>query len=97
MPLAIFVAFGISTESNGNSALTSMLALAFVASLLPIPALVVRRFHDCGLSGKWLIAAGVSLLIPAANLIASLVLLAISLWPGGAEPNRFGPPPSDQG
>ena len=49
-----------------------------------------KRLHDIGLPGGWAIA----LFIPPAALPA---LIALSLWPTGSGPNRFGPGPEQTG
>lgn len=67
--------------------------LFFLGLLLPLWAVAVRRFHDRNLSG-WiylgLVLAGV---IPYVGFVASIVSLVITVLPGHAGPNRFGPDP----
>ena len=65
--------------------LTGLFALAM---LIPLLAVAVRRLHDSGHSGWWLLIG----LIPAAG---ELVLLIFLVQRGDAGSNRFGPPSSD--
>ena len=61
------------------------LGLTVLALALPSLAVTVRRLHDSGLSGLWLLMA----LVPVVGAVAVLVLI---LRPGETGPNRFGPP-----
>ena len=66
---------------------TSIPALIYVlAVLLPSLAVGVRRLHDTGRSGAWILIA----LIP---LIGSIVLLVFTVQPGTVGPNEYGPDP----
>ena len=62
---------------------TSLVALVFV---LPNLAVTVRRLHDVGRSGFWLLLV----FIP---LIGALILLAFLLLDSQSEPNKWGSPP----
>lgn len=55
---------------------------AFLASLVPLKRLAVRRLHDAGFSGWWLLL----LLVPYAGWLALAVLLIL---PASAFPNRY--------
>lgn len=86
-------------------------SLSLVVSLLLLPAnlgVTVRRFHDRGLSGWWLLIPIVMVGIWAAsggayqaeNPVGATLMLAMSLgyliilcMPGTAGPNRYGPDP----
>jgi len=77
--------------------------------LIPMPALIVRRFHDQGRSGWWAILAmlgwagvaamshifpsGLAVWLTLVILAAILILLVLMLGPGTAGANRFGPDP----
>lgn len=52
--------------------------------------LTVLRLHDIGHSGWWVLV----LFVPGLGTIASIVLL---LWPGDADDNEHGSPPSQEG
>jgi uncharacterized membrane protein YhaH (DUF805 family) len=53
---------------NPNTAVSTLALVWAVGILIPGLAVTVRRFHDAGLSGKWLF----TLLIPVVALIASI-------------------------
>ncbi|MFI7026726.1 DUF805 domain-containing protein [Micromonospora sp. NPDC049900] len=57
-----------------------------VAFLLPSPAVSVRRLHDLGRSGWWLLIG----LIP---IVGWIVLIVFFVQDGQPGPNRFGPSP----
>ena len=61
--------------------------LAYIAvAFLPTPALSVRRLHDVGRSGLWL-------LIYPVPIVGFFVLLYFFVIPGDPKRNRHGPPP----
>ena len=68
----------------------SVLGLLVTPGLLLLPGLAVsvRRLHDTGRSGWWLLIG----LIPLAGAIVLLVFVCTDSEPG---PNRFGPSPKD--
>ena len=63
--------------------------IAGLALLLPDLAIGVRRLHDTGRTGWWLLIA----LIP---IIGFIVLLVFYLEQGDAGENEYGPPPADR-
>ncbi len=67
---------------------TAILAPLFsLATLLPLVAVSVRRLHDIGRSGWWVLLH----LVPVVGL---LVMLYFYLLKGDGGTNRFGPPPA---
>ena len=64
----------------------TLTAVCALAHLLPSLAVTVRRLHDTGRSGWWLLVA----LVP---LIGALVLLFFMLSAGKPETNAYGPNP----
>lgn len=82
--LLVGVAAGIVDPRNTIGALISL------ALLLPSLAVGVRRLHDTGRSGWWLLIA----LVPIAGLIVLIVFFVSGGDPGA---NRFGPPPTNAG
>jgi uncharacterized membrane protein YhaH (DUF805 family) len=64
--------------------------LAGLALLLPTLSVSVRRLHDTGRTGWWILIG----LIP---LIGFIVLLIFYLQEGDAGDNEYGPPPPDRG
>lgn len=78
-----------------NSSLVSipiiLIALYFLATLLPSIAVAVRRLHDTGKSGWWLLAPA----IPFVGNIASIVLLVFYCIEGDSFPNDYGLDPKN--
>jgi len=66
-----------------------LLSLVWLATLLPLIAVTVRRLHDCNQSG-WLYLLA---LVPGGGL----VILVFALLPGTPEENRYGPIPPEFG
>jgi uncharacterized membrane protein YhaH (DUF805 family) len=67
----------------------------FVLPLVPLLlwaaiAVQVKRLHDIGLSGWWVVVA----FVPIVNYVAVVVL---GCWPGQRGDNRHGPDPLDPG
>lgn len=77
--LSIGVLFALPTA--GDSLLLLPVTLFLIVSNLTVS---VRRLHDRGLSGLWLLVG--------LTAIGSLGLLVVFLLPGQPESNRFGPP-----
>ncbi|MEO5586611.1 MAG: DUF805 domain-containing protein [Novosphingobium sp.] len=83
--------------------LLAVFGLFFLASLIPMIAVQVRRLHDLGVSGWWYLAyiASGALLpsIPNAgdglNGLVSLGWLAWMFFPGTKGANKFGEDPKD--
>lgn len=61
-------------------------AACFVATLLPMLGVSVRRLHDIGRSGWWL-------LLEFVPWVGSAILLVLSIFNGQPGPNAFGPDP----
>jgi uncharacterized membrane protein YhaH (DUF805 family) len=83
--VVVFFAIGavaLLFDSTGY-VVTSLVALVFV---LPNLAVTVRRLHDVGRSGFWLLLV----FIP---FIGALILLAFLLLDSQSEPNKWGSPP----
>lgn len=64
-----------------------ILVLYFLALFVFSLAVAVRRFHDIGISGWWLLLG----LIPFAG---GFILIALLTLPGNTAENRFGPVPA---
>jgi uncharacterized membrane protein YhaH (DUF805 family) len=81
--LVVDVMFGMMDTEAGIGLLSGLYTLAvFVPSL----AVGVRRLHDTGRSGRWMLL----LLVP---LVGSLWLLVLMLLDGERSSNQFGPDP----
>ncbi len=66
-----------------------LLLLYYVATLIPTLSLNVRRLHDIGMSGWWLVL----LFIPCVNYLASIGLLVVYFIDSKPETNEYGPSP----
>lgn len=74
-------------------ALAAILGIGYLAIIIPMIALVVRRFHDLNQTG-WLYLGFIVLsLIPLVGLIASIGLLIWFCMPGTVGPNKYGEDP----
>lgn len=67
--------------------------LCLLATILPVLAVQIRRFHDRNMSGWWYLALVILGLVPYVGLIASIAILVISVLPGTVGTNKFGPDP----
>jgi len=65
--------------------------IAFLALLLPSIGVSVRRLHDLGKSGWWLLIA----IIPIVNFIGIFVILVFTLMEGEKQPNQYGEVPTN--
>jgi uncharacterized membrane protein YhaH (DUF805 family) len=74
---------GTAVKSVGLGALGGLYALAII---IPSFAIAVRRLHDIGRSGWWV-------LIPLIPLIGGIVFLVFALTDGTPGDNRYGPNP----
>lgn len=63
-----------------------LVCLAYLATLIPTLAVLVRRLHDVGLSG-WL---ALLLIVP---YLGALILLVLTLLPSDSKSNKHGPRP----
>ena len=89
--LFTFVLFAILQLIASNSTAVSVLVLLVLLGLfVPSIAVGVRRLHDVGRSGWWLLLG----LIP---LVGALVLFVWSVSGGTAGDNSYGPDPLSRG
>ena len=65
--------------------------IAFLALLLPTVSVSVRRLHDIGKSGWWILLA----IIPIVNFIGIFVILVFTLMEGEKQPNQYGKVPTN--
>ena len=65
--------------------------IAFLALLLPTVSVSVRRLHDIGKSGWWILLA----IIPIVNFIGIFVILVFTLMEGEKQPNQYGNVPTN--
>jgi uncharacterized membrane protein YhaH (DUF805 family) len=85
LPILAMILAGALGMQMGNGA-TVLLAVYYVATLLPSIAVWVRRLHDTGRSGWWVLASFVP-------LIGTIALLVFSLQDGEHGTNQYGPNP----
>lgn len=83
-------------EAMGRSPLIliggGLLILWGLISILPGLGLMVRRLHDIGQSGWWIIAIIILGVIPYIGFLSAIAILVIALIKGQPGENRFGPP-----
>jgi uncharacterized membrane protein YhaH (DUF805 family) len=79
----VFYVLALATRSGFFIVLVLLYGLAV---LLPGLAVTVRRLHDIGMSGWWILIG----LVP---FVGGIVLLVFSLIPGNQGPNRYGDDP----
>lgn len=91
VPFSFIVATSIDADAGTVSGgfwlamiLPSLIALAF---FLPNLAVTIRRLHDTGRSGWWVLLA----FIPFVNFIGGLVVLIFMLLPTQPQDNEYGP------
>jgi uncharacterized membrane protein YhaH (DUF805 family) len=76
--------FGVTMGVYNNAGLLT--ALFWLAALIPGLAVTVRRLHDSGKSGWWLLFGFVP-------VIGTITLFIFMIVGGSHGPNRFGPDP----
>ncbi len=84
---------GTTAPNGAMMVFFAVVGLIGLAILVPTLAVQVRRLHDRDMSGWWLLGFYVASAIPFVGFIASIALLVITILPGTAGPNRFGPDP----
>ncbi len=77
----------VMLSANGGTAWAVALVLFVLASAIPSLAVSVRRLHDVGASGWWLLLG----IIP---YVGGLALFVFTVLPGTKGHNRFGPDPA---
>ncbi|WP_298879858.1 DUF805 domain-containing protein [uncultured Polaribacter sp.] len=84
----IFLIFFVSDnfEKDPDTILFVITALYFIATLIPLLAVTVRRLHDMGQSGWWY-------LINFVPYIGSFVLLIFTCMDSVSKPNKWGDNP----
>ena len=86
----VSLGLGLLVGSLGDTPAALLLGLLPIGLIIPGLATLIRRMHDSGRSGWWLLTA----LIPVLGVISLLVLTLLPSTPGA---NRYGPgrSPSD--
>jgi uncharacterized membrane protein YhaH (DUF805 family) len=70
-----------------------LMGIWIVVNIIPSFAVTVRRWHDLGQSGWFVLLFGVLCAIPLVGLIPALGNVIWFLMPGVADENRWGPNP----
>ncbi|UWZ83410.1 DUF805 domain-containing protein [Occallatibacter riparius] len=83
----IFFALCVAAVALGKAGVIfwGVCALYWLAAIIPTIAVGVRRLHDIGMNGLWLLLA----FVPLGNLVL-LVFFCLDSTPG---PNQYGPNP----
>lgn len=71
----------------------AILAVFYLAILIPSIAVAVRRFHDRDMSGWWYLGFIALSMIPFVGFVAGIAQLVIFCLKGTDGDNRFGPDP----
>jgi len=89
--IVIAVVLGVLGGVTGAGTLFGALSvLYFLALLIPGIAVTLRRLHDIGRSGWWIL----SVLVP---IVGSIVLLVFMVQDGQPGQNQYGPNPKQLG
>lgn len=84
--------FGNAENSAAGVAVSVGFIIVMLGLLLPSLAVGVRRLHDTGKSGWWLLIG----LIPLVSYVGSIVLFVFYLFDSDADENEYGPSPKYQ-
>lgn len=92
--IAMIVAAGsFRSGEEMASRFTVWAGFALLPLIVPLIAVTVRRLHDLGLSGWWVLAFVIGATIPAIDTIVALGQLVVMAIPGRRGANRFGGDP----
>lgn len=87
---------GDFAASGGTSFLCLIASFVALAGAYLGLSLIVRRFHDIGISGKWILPViflnRLCEVIPALSVIVLIALLVVLSLPSQKEPNKWGFP-----
>ncbi|RRR98740.1 DUF805 domain-containing protein [Glycomyces terrestris] len=87
LTMALSFPFRDSIDGDGGAVLVIPLALYYFGTLVPLLAVTVRRLHDTGRSGVWLLMG----LIPGG--VGAIIMIVLLSQEGDPHPNRYGPDP----
>ena len=87
------VDFNTGQVSGLGYVVIAVLAIFYLAILIPSIAVAVRRLHDRNMSGWWYLGFIVLSAIPFVGIVASIAMLVIFCLKGTDGDNRFGPDP----
>ncbi|WP_264212308.1 DUF805 domain-containing protein [Leisingera thetidis] len=95
----VVVAFGAMAytttgELSGAAAgAVGVLIVFFLAAIIPMISVTIRRLHDRNMSGWWYLGFVVVGMVPYVGIIVSIAFLVIFALKGTDGDNRFGPDP----
>ena len=94
----LFAIGGLKSTSTGEFSKLLIVvfgigAIGVIILYIPYITLMVRRFHDRGLSGWWVLAVVVLSSVPVVGFIVGIVSLVITVSKGTDGENKFGPDP----
>ena len=84
----VYVVLAVLAAASKSSVVFGLLAVFYLGILVPSLAVGVRRLHDTGKSGWWLLFG----IVPIVGEITLLVFTCLDSQPG---PNRYGPNPKE--
>lgn len=84
------------TQGALATTFTTWAGVALVPMIVPLIAVTVRRLHDLGLSGWWLVALPIGAAIPAIDALVPFAHVIVMALPGRKGANRFGDDPKDR-
>jgi uncharacterized membrane protein YhaH (DUF805 family) len=84
--LAVVLVYTVAAIVDTVGGVPIMTPIVFLAALIPSLAVSVRRLHDVGQSGWWL-------LLGVVPLVGAIVLLVFACQDSQPGPNRWGPSP----
>ena len=87
------VDFNTGQISGVGYVIIAILAIFYLAILIPSIAVAVRRLHDRNMSGWWYLGFIVLGAVPFVGIAASIAMLVIFCLKGTDGDNRFGPDP----
>jgi uncharacterized membrane protein YhaH (DUF805 family) len=92
--IAMIVAAGsFRSQQEMTARFTMWAGFALLPLIVPLIAVTVRRLHDLGLSGWWLVLLPIGAAIPMIDTIVSLAHIVVMALPGRKSANRFGENP----
>lgn len=77
------------TQGELETAFTTWAGVALMPLIVPLTAVTVRRLHDLGLSGWWLVALPIGAAIPAIDALVPFAHVIVMALPGRKGANRF--------
>lgn len=86
--IVVYMVIGVVAAVLGEKAGNAVIALVWLALIVPNLAMIVRRLHDTDRSGWWV-------LISFLPLIGGLILFVFEVLPGTPGENRFGSQPQN--